>query len=60
MNGERNGRCFVDIEGVDDKTGFGIEEDEFGNSTLTGEGADDEGHEKYFTCVQLEVYQIFM
>ena len=38
MNGERNGRCFVDIKGVDEETGFGIEEDEFGNSTLTGEG----------------------
>jgi hypothetical protein len=58
MNGERNGRCFVDEEGVDEKTGFGIEEDENGNSPLTGEGEEDEGHEKYFTCVQLEVYQI--
>jgi hypothetical protein len=56
MNGERNGRCFVDEEGLDEKTGFGIEEDENGNSPLTGEGEEDEGHEKYFTCVQLEVY----
>jgi hypothetical protein len=54
MNGPGNGRCYVDKDGCD--TNYKIKEDENANSPLTGEGADNEGHDKEFTCVELEVY----
>ena len=55
MNGSGNGRCFVDIDGVWD-TNYMIKADENGNSPLTGEGAENEDYDNYFTCVELEVY----
>ena len=55
MNGSRNGVCFVDIDGEYD-TNYKIKADENGNSPLTGEGAEDEGWDKRFTCIELEVY----
>jgi hypothetical protein len=55
MNGPRNGFCWVDKDG-DHDTYYKIKADENGNSPLTGEGAEDEGSLKNFTCVELEVY----
>ena len=55
MNGSGNGRCYVDIDGEYD-TKYKIKADENGNSPLTGEGAEDEGSYKNFTCIELEVY----
>jgi hypothetical protein len=55
MNGPGCGRCWVDKDGVND-TYYKIKADENGNSPLTGEGAENEGYDKRFTCVELEVY----
>ena len=55
MNGSGNGRCDVDKDGEHD-TDYKIKADENGNSPLTGEGAENEDYDKYFTCVELEVY----
>ena len=55
MNGSRNGICWFDKDGEHD-THYKIKADENGNSPLTGEGAEDEGYNNYFTCVELEVY----
>ena len=54
MNGSGHGWCYVDKDGWD--TYYKIKEDENGNSPLTGEGAENEGYDKSFTCVELEVY----
>jgi hypothetical protein len=55
MNGSDNGYCWVDKDGVLD-TYYKIKADENGKSPLTGEGAVDKGENKYFTCIELEVY----
>jgi hypothetical protein len=55
MNGSGNGGCCVDKDGWHD-TYYKIKADENGNSPLTGEGAENEGYDKKFTCVELEVY----
>ena len=54
MNRSGHGRCYVDKDGCD--TNYKIEEDENGNSPLTGEGAENEDYDKRFTCIELEVY----
>jgi hypothetical protein len=46
---------YSDKDGEND-TDYKIKADENGNSPLTGEGAEDEGYRKKFTCVELEVY----
>jgi hypothetical protein len=55
MNGSGNGWCYVDKDGGH-YTYYKIKADENGNSPLTGEGAENEDYNKYFTCVELEVY----
>ena len=55
MNGSGHGYCYVDKDGWD-TTCYKIKADEHGNSPLTGEGAENEGCYKHFTCVELEVY----
>jgi hypothetical protein len=55
MNGPDGGWCYVDKDGEHD-TYYKIKADQNGNSPLTGEGSEDEGYWKYFTCVELEVY----
>jgi hypothetical protein len=55
MNGSGHGRCWVDKDGGRD-TYYKIKADENDNSPLTGEGAENEGFMKKFTCVELEVY----
>lgn len=58
MNGLRNGRCFT-VGRWEESDVYEIPEDDEGNSILTGEGHEDEGGEKFFTCVALEVYKLF-
>ena len=58
MNGSGHGQCWVNKDGYD--TYYKIKADENRNSSLTGEGADDIGFDKTFTCVELEVYQIWL
>jgi hypothetical protein len=55
MNGSGHGWCCVDKGNIYD-TWYKIKADENGNNPLTGEGADNEGFYKNFTCVELEVY----
>jgi hypothetical protein len=55
MNGSGYGRCWVDKDGGHD-TYYKIKADQNGNSPITGEGADNQGYNKKFTCVELEVY----
>ena len=59
MNGSGNGRCWVNKDG-EYHTHYKIKADENGNSPLTGEGAEDKGYFKNFTCIELEVYQIWL
>ena len=57
MNKENGGRCYVN-EGWHNVY-YNIVADENGNSPLTGEGHQQEGWFKEFTCEEVEVYQVF-
>ena len=55
MNGSGHGSCWVDKDGGH-VTYYKIKADKKGNSPLTGEGAENKGYIKNFSCVELEVY----
>ena len=59
MNESGHGYCYIEKDGENNRN-YKIKADENGNNLLTGEGADNEGLLKRFTCVDLEVYQIWM
>ena len=58
MNASGNGRCCFNFnkDGGFHDTYYNIKADENNNSPLTGEGAENKGYVKKFTCVELEVY----
>ena len=76
MNEPGKGQCYVDKDRDHESnykkgfkpynghdTSYKIKENENGNSPLTGEGINDwfyNKHQRYFTCVELEVYQIWL
>lgn len=53
MNGENNGLCYTGKE-----CKYKIDEDERGNSLVTGEGGKKGEYRKSFTCAELEVYKL--
>ena len=46
LNADKGGVCFT--------SKYGIDEDEYGNSVLTGDGGQD--YFKQFTCTEIEVF----
>lgn len=58
MNAPNNGSCSVNL-GSEWNTFYNVQADVKGNSQVTGEGGEQLGYEKKFTCEELEVYQVW-
>ncbi len=56
LNEEDGGWCYIDW--YHDGAIYGIESDAQGNHEVTGEGNERENGEKWFTCEELEVFEV--
>ncbi len=52
MNEEGSGLCYTD------RSWFNIPADDQGNNIVTGEGNKQNDYDKYFTCIDLEVFSV--
>lgn len=56
MNDQDLSRCYTN--GFSGGINYGIPSDSQGNNIVTGEGSKQKTDEKFFTCIDLEVYSV--